>query len=1261
MEKMKVVFTGGGTGGHVYPNIAIYEAIREKYPDASFLYIGSKKGAESRIIKNIPQPIEIVEVLSKGIPQNIKSIKTLVALFYIFLGTVKSYFVLKKFKPDIIIGSGGYVAAPVLFAASLLKLKVFIHEQNAVPGRLNRIIARFASRIGVSFSSTANFFPEDKVTVTGYPLRRSIRYNKEENIKEKFKIPEKNKVVFIFGGSGGARTINNAVAEIIPMLLTIEGLTVILATGRGYSDEYRAFEDTIKICEEIGIPADVEGKLIVREYFDNIDEIYSITDLVVSRAGAGTIKEITTLGIPSILIPKINLPGDHQILNAREVEKIGGAKIVYEAVAIRDNKQTIYVSELNLLKTIKDTLFDGDSLFNMRKNLRQVEKQNSTELILKEVEQLVIGKEKSEETQIKVFYLQPREGEKNIELIFDSTTVGNSYLCDTFVEGLDENVLIELKILNKQEKIIVRGLKGTVFVDGQQVEKWAEIKEDSLLEMGKGETNKAFVLKSYFEKVQKVHLEKSTTSKVLGSSFGIMFSRFGGLFRNVFVAAYFGASRATDIFAIGLTIANLMRRIVAENAMENAFLPIFSRLFHRTSRKKTWEAASSIVNFTLLLSLVLTIFLVIFTPVIIKSLFPAFETRVSAEAINLTRLIMPYLFLITLAAVMGTYLKAFNRFGIAEASAVAYSVGVIIGIVVFYSSFGIYSLAFGVLLGGVLHVFFLFPFVFRIFKIKSLRFSYKPVINFASPFNKKYYSQLGPISLDVIFSKVAEVVGKVLAGFLKEGAIAFLHFSLIIFQLPFAVVSQAINSVVLKEFSEQIALFDKKRARQLFLDGIKTNIFLLIPLSVLMIVLARPIVAILFQRLHFSPENTVNTAYALQFYALGLVGWGIHSLTVRIFAARIDIKTSMILNFFMLLVNVGLSFYLVNTPLTYAGLALATSLSFMLFAAIRVIILKIKLEKEEISIKLVEILSSLSKTLVSTALMLIVLIEARYVFQKIDFSSKMVGNLFLLISLTFIGASVYLLTSLILKNTELLIFKKKILRKDIVVPVSMLSPFRFLEKAAKNSDVFKDDYLYKVNIYLSSAGWEIRNIGIKLIGLFKDASKVDYLVDLLRSKKENGFIRRNAVNALKVFNIWNPDVKEVMMELLADSYYEVRAAAIDYLAKSCPARDYHDFKDAIHKRLKSRKTSIEEQLACLRLMAKMGDKEEMGILEEFFVSSNSLVREELLELLYNFYRRKILSAEELQEFTGKILITSNNLNPEFKLKSIIRKIYKEIE
>ncbi len=1258
MEKIKVVFTGGGTGGHVYPNIAIHEKLKEKYPEASFLYIGTKQGAEGRIVRDIPHPIEFVKVLSRGIPQNIRSFKTFIAVLYICLGTIQSYFILRRFKPDIIVGSGGYVSAPVLFAASLLKLKVFIHEQNAVPGRLNRFIAKFATKIGVSFSSTSNFFPEDKVVVTGYPLRKSIRYKKEKgiSIKEKYKIPEKNKVIFIFGGSRGARSINNAVAELVPMLIAKKNLTVILSTGRGYSNEYKAYDDTVKILGDIGIFPEMEGILIIREYFDNIDEIYSITDLVISRAGAGTIKEITTLGLPSILIPKTDLPGDHQILNAREVQRIGGADIVYEAIRYENNQRTIYVPETKLLEVIQQTLFDGDTLFNIRKNLRQIEKQNSTELILKELELILKGKEKSEEEQIKIFYLQAQESEKNIELIFDSTTVGNSYLCDAFLEGDEHETLIDLKIFSKNEKIVVRRLKGTALVNGKKIEKLAELQEDAKLAVA----GKTFILKSYLEKVEKVQIEKSTTAKILGSSVGIMLSRIGGLFRVIFIAAYFGTGKAMDIFAIGLTFANFMRRIVAENALENAFLPIFSRIFHRTSRKKTWEAASSIVNFTLLLALISTIIGITLAPMIVKLLFPTFAAKgMIQETINITRLMMPYLFLVTVAAVMTTYLKAFNSFGIAESSTIFFSIGTITGILVFYSISGLYSLAYGVLLGGLMQILFLSPFISKIFRIQALQFSYKPVINLSSPFNKKYYSQLAPISLDVFFTKIAEVVGKILAAALGTGSIAYLHFSLIIYQLPFAVISQSINSVVLKEFSEKIALFDRKRAKQLFVDGIKTNIFLLAPISVLMVVLARPIVSILFERGNFDTTSAVNTAYALQFYSIGLIGWGIHSLTVRIFSARMDIKTSMILNFFMLVVNILLCILLVRTSLTYAGLALATSIAFLLFAFIRVIVLKIKLGSEQIAIKYRELLVSFFKTSLAILLMVIVLVEAKFIFKKIDFNSRVVENIVLLISLTFIGISVYLLTSLMLKNTELLIFKKKLLKKNPSIPVSMLSPFKFLEKVSKESDTYKDDYLYKISIYISSGQWEIRNVGVKLIGLFKDKSKAGYLVDILKAGEKNGFIKRNTLNSLKQLNVWNSDIKKLLMELLNDNYYEVRVAAFDYLAHSATTADYSFYKEKLHKRMK--KAATEEKLALLRLIGKIGDKEEIDNLENLFLSSNSLIREELLQLLHNFYRRKLLTADEVLEYVDKILLTSNNLLPEFKLKSIIKKIYKEIE
>lgn len=1256
MKKLKVVFTGGGTGGHVYPNVAIYEAIKEKYPDSTFLYLGTKRGAEKRVIQNIPEPIRFIHIQSRGLPQKIKSLSTLISLIFIFFGFLKSFFILRKFKPDIIIGSGGYVAAPVLAAASLLKLRVFIHEQNAVPGRLNRAIARFATRVGVSFASTVNYFPEKKVVVTGYPLRKSILFNEDRDIKKKYKIPEKNRVLFIFGGSGGSRSINAAIAKMVPQLMEQKDLTIIWATGRGYSREYRAYEDTIRMLEQKGVPTEEEGRLIIREYFDNINEIYSITDLIISRAGAGTIKEITTLGIPSILVPKIDLPGDHQILNAREVEKIGGARIVYEGITYQNSKQMIYVPHEKLLHMVQETLFAGDYLFNMRKNLRQLEKQNSAEIILNEIDQIVVGKDRTEEKQIKVFYLHSPETEKNIELIFDNTTIGNTILADIYIEDVGEDVLVELRVLGEDEQIVLRRRRGDVRVNDQPVEKLVDLKEDDVVKIGRH----VFRLKSYFEKVQRFHAEKRTHTKIWGSSMGITISRIGGFFRDVVIAAFFGAKQVTDIYVAGLTISNFMRRVVAENALENAFLPIYLRLFHRTSRKKMWEASSSIINFTLLISVLFTILGVVFAPVIIRTVFPGFiQKGIVTEAVKLTRIMFPYLFLITMAAVLATYLKAFSRFGIAEASAVFFSVGTISGILLLQTSQGIYSLGWGVLMGGFLQILFLLPFILKIFRRKSLEFSYQAKIAFRSPANKKYYSQLGPVSADVLIAKTAEIVDLLLASKLIDGSLSLLYYAKAIFRLPFAIISQAINTVILRDFSKRIALFHKEKAKRLFLDGIRTNIFVLTPVSILMIVLAQPIVSLIYGRGNFSAANAANTAYILQFYAIGLVGWAVHSLTVRIFSARIDIKTSLFINFIMLIFNIGLCIYLVNTPLTFAGLALATSISYLLFSVIRVLVLQKKLAKEGIHFRLKEVLNSFFKTVMAAALMYVAIVQARFIFNKIHFDSPFFENLFLLFSLSFVGISIYLLSSLMLKNTEILIFSRKKRAKRSEMPMSMLPPFKFLERVSNEPDLYKDDFLYKVNIYTSSSKWEIRNVGIKLVGLFKDMDKVDFLMDILKHHESNGFIRRNTVFSLHQLGVWDEAVKDLMIKLLDDPYYEVRGAAINLLTSSCKADDFKLFRPLVISRLKNATT--EEVLAIIRFFARLGHPEDLEHLSHLYLSSNSLVREELLELFYQFFRRKLLSADEVREQMGKVLLTSNNFQPDFYLKAVYKKIQKEIE
>jgi putative peptidoglycan lipid II flippase len=1108
----------------------------------------------------------------------------------------------------------------------------------------------------VSFASTSRFFPEQKVAVTGYPLRKSIRTKKKSNIKETFKIPEENQVLFVCGGSSGARTINNAIAEIIPALLGIDRLSIIISTGRGYSKEYRAFDDTVNILQKIGIPSEIEGKLIVREYFDNIDEIYSISDLIVSRAGAGTLKELTTVGIPSILIPKIDLPGDHQILNALEVQKIGGARIVYEEVIRENDRRNITVPEITLLEVIKELINDPLSLNRMRENLQKINRQDSTELILGEIEQIVGDEKDVEEKQIKIFYLQSEGNEKGYELIFDSTTLGNSFLSDIFLEELDHDVLFRIKNINKSGTLILKRIKGKIAVNGEEIKDWCEIQEGDRLEI----SNHTYILKSYLEKVEEVYLEKSTASKIWGSSFGIMISRIGGFFREVVVAAIFGAGRVMDIFAVGLTISNFMRRVVAENALENAFLPIFLRFFHRSSRKKTWESTSSIINVTLVLSFIFTILGILFTPFIIKNLFLAFaEKGMINETINMTRLMFPYLFLVTVAAIFTSFLKGFNRFGIAEASAIFFSVGTILGVLTFHTYWGMYSLAVGVLLGGFMQIAFLFPFLAKIFKNKSLEFRYKPVINFTSTPNKKYYSQLGPISLDVFLSNTSEIVAQMLASALKVGSIAYLYFARNLFRLPFAIISQAINSVILKEFSDNIALFSKEKAKKLFIDGIKTNLFLLLPISIFMIILAQPIVSIVLGRGQFSTINIINTSLALQFYSIGLIGWGIHSFTVRIFSARMDIKTSMFLNFFMLGSNIILCLLLVKTSLTFAGLALATSISYLLFSIIRIVVLKKKLAREEIFISYKPILISFVKTLFASLLMVIVLVETKFIVNKIHFKSKIFEDIVLLISMVFIGIAIYFLSSLLMKNTEILILKKTFRKRGLQIPISMLSPFGFLKKVSADPLKFKDDYLYKINIYLSSRKWEIRNIGVKLIGLFEEVKKSEFLVDILKSRTEKGFIKRNALISLQQLKIWNPEIKELVYKLLSDPYYEVRVAAIHYISQCIPVEDYGYFKDHIQKKLKH--SGIEEKMACLRLVGKHGVEDDMAHLLHFYLSSNSLIREELLETIFSLYKRGIISEVETREHLDRILITSNHLSPEFRLKSILSKIYKELE
>jgi murein biosynthesis integral membrane protein MurJ len=1264
MKKYRFLFTGGGTGGHVYPNIAIYEALKGKYPDAEFLYVGTRKGSEASIVPALSQPMEFVHVPSRGLPQRLKSPKTLFALAAIFLGAVKSFFILRRFKPDIIIGSGGYAAAPVLLAAALLKKGVFIHEQNAVPGRLNLAVSRFATRIGVAFPSTASFFPPAKVVESGYPLRKAIHAQSGAGSslggdlqgREKFNIPPNSRVLFICSGSMGARTINRAAAEIIPRLLALPNLFVILSTGKAYGKEYKAYDDTVKILERNGCPPQVEGRLLVREYFDHIAEIYEISDLVVSRAGAGAIQEITAMGLPAILVPKIDLPADHQILNAREIEKIGGARVLYEEIGAGKKKNVIFLAADAFFNTIEELLAAPDKLAAMRRNLLTVDRPDSTAIILNAIEGIIEKKGPAREREIEVFYLQAVEEEKNIELPFPTTTVGNTFLADVPLENIQPSVRFQVRLLADEElPAMIRRQKGRVLLNDREISGWTPLRPDDRISVD----GRAYIFRCYLEKTREngqAHLAATAG----GSSFAALAARIVSFGREIAAAALFGAGKATDLFAAGLTVVDFLRRALGPAALRATFLPIFARLFQRGPRKKAWEAASSMTLFTVMLSLLAAAAGMLLAPTLVGLLFPGFAARgFSAAAAKMMRILFPGLFLGTLAAFMAAYLRAFARSAVADASLLIFSLSSFLGIFLFRPGSGFYALAWAVLFACTLQMLFLLPPLWKTFSRPGLEFHLRPSPRAASPVTRKYAAQLAPAGIGAILAGSPSLVEKFVASSLRVGSISYLYFAMEIFRLPYALVSHTIGRAAQRDFRGSAALFDRVRTEKLLVEGVRNNLFLLAPLSILMITLANPIVSLLLERFNFSAQAVVSTALALQFYAIGLSGWGIHALTARIFAARLEERTTMVLDFLLLAVYVPLVVWLARTPLRFAGIALATSVAYTAFALVRVTVLQHRLRREGAVTASAEMLAAAGKTLSACVLMVIAIIEAKFVFNRIQFNSRTVENIIFCVSLTFMGTAVYFLSSLLLKNTGILIFKKKGANGRRPVPLSLLSPFRFLEAVAGNPDFYKAEYRYKVSLYLSSPSWEVRNVGIKLIGLFKDKSKCPYLVDMLAAKRGNGFMRRNALQALKAVNPWNDEIKKLLLRLLKDNYFEVRSAALEYLGQNISESEYGELRGTVQCRLD--RGSSEEKIACLRLMARKGGLEDLPQLQRLYLDSNSLVREELLELLYSFYRRNLLPGEEIKKQVQQVLVTSNHLTPEFRIKSIINRIYREID
>jgi putative peptidoglycan lipid II flippase len=871
------------------------------------------------------------------------------------------------------------------------------------------------------------------------------------------------------------------------------------------------------------------------------------------------------------------------------------------------------------------------------------------------VESIIAKKGPPRETEIRVFYLQALEEEKNLELPFPSTSVGNTFFSDVCLENIGATVRFHVRLLAGEElPAMIRGQKGRLKLNGKEISGWAPLRADDRIEVeGRG-----YIFKSYREKTRENGHEDMTVGG--GGSPASLAARLVGFGREIAAAALFGAGQATDLFAAALTLVGFLRRPLGAKAMRSAFLPIFARLFRRGPRRKAWEAASSMTLLTLLLALAAAAAGLLLAPLLVGWLFPGFAAQgTAAAAAKMMRILLPGLVLGTLAALAVATLRVFARSAAADASLLLFAAASLLGVFLLRPGSGFYALAWAVIFAGLLQLLFLLPFLAKTLARPALEFHVRPATRADSPVARKYASMLAPVAGGSMLAGGPSLVEKFVASSLRVGSISYLYFATEIIRLPFALVSRAIGRAVQRDVHGSAALFDRERKERVLVDGVRDTLFLLAPLSILMLTLANPIVSLLLERSNFSAQAVSRTALALQFYAIGLCGWGIHALTARIFAARLEERTTRRLDLALLALHLPLAVWLARTPLRFAGIALATSIAYTAFALVRVAVLQSRLRREGTAAVGAEMLAAAGKTLSACLMMVIAIIEAKFVFNRIQFASRTLENVIFFVSLTFMGTAVYFLSSLLLKNTGILIFKKKGGADRRPVPLSLLSPFKFLEAVSANPDFYKAEYRYKVSLYLSSPSWEVRNVGIKLIGLFRDKGKASYLVDMLGAGQGNGFMRRNALHALKAINPWNEEIKELMLRLLKDGYFEVRSAALDYLAQNISESEYGQLRPLVLRRLK--RGSSEEKIACLRLAARKGGCEDLPQLQRLYLHSSSLVREELLELLYSFYRRNLMPGEEIKRQVQQVLVTSNHLTPEFRIKSIINRIYREID
>lgn len=355
-----ILLSGGGTGGHIYPALSIANELKRKYPDSKFLFVGAKDRMEMEKVPNAGY--EIKGLWISGLQRKL-SLQNLSFPFKLISSLWNAYRIIRKFKPSVVIGTGGFASGPVVFVANLLGIKTLIQEQNSYPGITNKLLGKKATKVCVAYENLERFFPKDKIIKTGNPVRQDlldIKAKREEALAF-FGLDKTKKTVVVIGGSLGARTINNLIEKHLDWFEKNE-LQLIWQTGKLYFSEFKKYNDGSKVQ--------------TFDFLNRMDLTYAAADVLISRAGASSISELCIVGKPVLFIPSPNVAEDHQTKNALSLVNKDAALMLKE-------------SSLEMFEQMMQELVTNNSLQQkLKTNIVELALPNATVDIVKEIEKL---------------------------------------------------------------------------------------------------------------------------------------------------------------------------------------------------------------------------------------------------------------------------------------------------------------------------------------------------------------------------------------------------------------------------------------------------------------------------------------------------------------------------------------------------------------------------------------------------------------------------------------------------------------------------------------------------------------------------------------------------------------------------------------------------------------------------------------------------------------------------------------------------------